>query len=248
MKNNIKEKHKKYEFIQNQPIRIKISNLVPYEHHPFKVCVDEKLKMLAEHMGEVGLLEAIIVRKTNRDGIYEILSGHRRVEAAKLLGWTKINARIIAADDMEAVEIVIKSNLFQTRKTLPSEKARSYKRRYDDLISERERLSHGETQEQSLLSDAIAKEFGESSSNVYRYLRLNHLIDDILDLVDNGEIKILTAVDLSYLTKSQQKMVYDYFFVDEKAVLKPEYIKQMRSCGLGLSVEKIDEITAEDLT
>lgn len=224
---------------------ISIDKTVPYKHHPFKLCNDSRLETLAKDIKEKGLLNPIIVRKISLDGICEILSGHRRVEAAKMLAWTDIGAYIVYVTDPEASRIVVQSNFQQRDKILTSERAKSYKLRYEYLIlSKSESESHGATDDSEQRRTIIAKEFGESASNVYRYLRLNYLIDDILDLHDKGQIRFLMAVDLSHLTKSQQEMIYRYFFVDRKATLKTEHIKEMRKCGANLSTDIIDEITA----
>ena len=235
------------EEISRYPIvKINLADTVPYSKHPFKVCEDDGLRSLAADIEENGLLHPIIVRRISLDGKVEILSGHRRAAAAKLLGWTEIEARMVYVSDSKAAMIVIQSNFLQRDKILPSEKAKSFKLRFDCLdLSKEGQKSHRETDNSEIKRAVIAKEFGESASSVYRYLRLNYLINEILDLIDKGSLRLQMAVDLSYFTKTQQLMIYRYFFVDKKSTLKAEYIKKMRRHESNLSEDVIDRIVSE---
>lgn len=114
------------EFEQTPIVKIKLSDTEPYSKHPFKVEDNKKIEMLAEDIKENGLLNPILVRVIGFGGKYEILSGHRRMEALKFNGESEADVRIIKCTDTEAANIVIKSNLLQRDKILPSERAKMY--------------------------------------------------------------------------------------------------------------------------
>lgn len=177
-------------------------------------------------------MEPIIVRVLGFGDRYEILSGHRRAAAQRMNGEVEIEARIAKVSDVEAASIVINSNLLQRDKILPSERARSYMLRNEYLKKEKYGgQSHGGTQPDVDLKDILAKEFNDSKSSIFRYIRLNYLIDDILELVDKGMIRLTLAVDLSYFSKQRQAVIYKYFFADKKAALNADAIKRMKEYG-----------------
>ena len=217
------------EFEQTPIVKIKLSDTEPYSKHPFKVEDNKKIEMLAEDIKENGLLNPILVRVIGFGGKYEILSGHRR---------------IIKCTDTEAANIVIKSNLLQRDKILPSERAKMYVLRNEYLKKDKYgSLSTGWTKVDEYTQNILAKEFDVSKSSIYEYIRLNNLIDDLLVLVDSGKIKIKIAVSISYFPSGSQDVIYQYFFKDKKAVLNNEYIKRMKKYKHNITNDILEQIT-----
>ena len=232
------------EFEQTPIDKIKLSDTEPYSKHPFKVEDNKKIEMLAEDIKENGLLNPILVRVIGFGGKYEILSGHRRMEALKFNGESEADVRIIKCTDTEAANIVIKSNLLQRDKILPSERAKMYVLRNEYLKKDKYgSLSTGWTKVDEYTQNILAKEFDVSKSSIYEYIRLNNLIDDLLVLVDSGKIKIKIAVSLSYFPSGSQDVIYQYFFKDKKAVLNNEYIKRMKKYKHNITNDILEQIT-----
>ena len=232
------------EFEQTPIVKIKQSDTEPYSKHPFKVEDNKKIEMLAEDIKENGLLNPILVRVIGFGGKYEILSGHRRMEALKFNGESEADVRIIKCTDTEAANIVIKSNLLQRDKILPSERAKMYVLRNEYLKKDKYgSLSTGWTKVDEYTQNILAKEFDVSKSSIYEYIRLNNLIDDLLVLVDSGKIKIKIAVSLSYFPSGSQDVIYQYFFKDKKAVLNNEYIKRMKKYKHNITNDILEQIT-----
>lgn len=230
--------------ISDQPIeKIKLEETVPYSKHPFRVPEDDALKALAKDIKENGLLEPIIVRVLGFGDKYEILSGHRRAAAHKLNGAEEIEARVLKISDIEAAQIVIKSNFLQ-REILPSERAKSYMLRNECLKMEKYgSQSTGWTEITDDIKEKLAQEFNVSKSSIFEYIRLNYLIEEILMIVDNGGMKIKMAVALSYFPKRRQAIIYKYFFADKKDTLKSDTIREMKKHAPTLTEETIEEIT-----
>ncbi len=231
--------------ISDQPIeKIKLEETVSYSKHPFRVPENAALKALARDIKEHGLLEPIIVRVLGFGGRYEILSGHRRVAAQKLNGAIEIEARVVKVSDIEAAQIVINSNFLQRDKILPSERAKSYMLRNECLKKEKYGAqSDGRTENADMIQKTLAREFNVSKTSIFTYIRLNYLIDELLELVDKGSIKLVIAADLSYFPKGRQVVIYKYFFVDKKDVLKADILKEMKKYQTNLTEEHLEEIT-----
>ena len=205
---------------------------------------NKKIEMLAEDIKENGLLNPILVRVIGFGGKYEILSGHRRMEALKFNGESEADVRIIKCTDTEAANIVIKSNLLKRDKILPSERAKMYVLRNEYLKKDKYgSLSTVWTKVDEYTQNILAKEFDVSKSSIYEYIRLNNLIDDLLVLVDSGKIKIKIAVSLSYFPSGSQDVIYQYFFKDKKAVLNNEYIKRMKKYKHNITNDILEQIT-----
>lgn len=194
-----------------------ISKLREKENHPFKVIEDASLKALAKSIKENGLIQPVIVRPLF-DGFYEILAGHRRTRACKLNGEKEISAIIIEVDDELANRIMIATNFLQRECHLASEIARSYLIRYTDL-----KRKKGLKEENSprgnfdgKIEEMMEKEFSASKTNVYRYLRLNNLIPELLDELDDKKLNIKIAVELSYLDEKSQRIVYDLVYAGKQ--------------------------------
>lgn len=182
---------------------INIDLLIPFENHPFKKRDGIENEELKESVKENGLLEPIIVRSFSA-GIYEIISGHRRVEVCKELGIQTVPAIVRDMSKDEAVIAMVDSNL-QREHLLPSEKAFAYKMKLEALKHQ------GKTSCQvgaKLRTDEqIAETVNDSARQVQRYIRLTHLIPELLKLVDEGRIAFTPAVELSYLPENEQKML-----------------------------------------
>lgn len=216
---------------ENYPIEIvEIERLLPYKKNPFRINKDKELELLAEDIKKQGLLHPIVVRTIGFGESYEILSGHRRIEALKILGISEVEARVCGLTDIDALNVVINSNFFQREKILPSERGKAYMLRNEALKKERYGgVSHCGTQEEKDTQDILAQEFNQSTSSIFRYIRLNYLIDDIIELVDNGKLNLTMAVDLSYLSKEAQELVYQYYFVEQRDVLNSKNIKTIKA-------------------
>lgn len=194
-------------------ITIPISKLKEKDNHPFKVNEDEKLNALAESIRDNGLMEPIIVRPIE-NGIYEILAGHRRTRASRLLGKTEIKAIVVKADDELANRIMISTNFQQRDAYLPSEIAKSYLIRYTDLKKRKRSSDENSTgwNSEEKIDKIMEKEFLTSKSKVYMYLRINHLSSELLTALDEKKLNLKIAVELSYLREGEQHYVYELVY------------------------------------
>lgn len=194
------------ERVQSLPL----DKLVPFPNHPFKVRDDEKMLETVESIRERGVLIPILVRPQN-DGTFQIVSGHRRCHASLLAGKTEIPAIVREMDDDTAILLMVDSNL-QREELLPSEKAFAYKMKLDAMKRQagRPRENGGQIDPHSIRGksrDIFAEEIGESSKQISRYIRLTYLVPDLLDHVDNKTMAFNAAVEISYLTEPEQKML-----------------------------------------
>ena len=204
-------------------VKIKISQIDDFKDHPFLVNDDEELKQLANSIKENGLLNPIIVRPKKNER-YELISGHRRKLASQLNGMNEIDAFIKELNDDEATIFMVDSNMYRER-ILPSERAFAYKMKLEAIKHQGKKLDTSTTGVSKLRSDEIiARENGESREKVRRYVRLTYLIPELLKLVDNSVIHdkrtyltigLKPAVELSYLTKEEQKLLYSTFIYDD---------------------------------
>lgn len=183
---------------------LELSLLDTFKNHPFKVINNEDLSKLKESINVNGVLEPIIVRK--KDDRYEIISGHRRKYASELLGLKTIPCIIRDMTDDEATIYMVDSNMHRET-ILPSEKAKAYKMKLDALSHQGKSLGQLVPKQDS--RDKVGEEAGESGRQVNRFIRLNELIPELLDKVDNKEIAFNPAVEISYLTKSEQEMLLE---------------------------------------
>lgn len=189
---------------------IPLADLTPFRNHPFKVKEDEEMAQLMRSIADAGVLSPALARLLP-DGGYELISGHRRLAACKALGMDAMPVIIRDLTDEEAVITMVDSNL-QREHILPSEKAFAYKMKYDAL-------KHQGTSSQlgtKLRTDELlAQNSSDSRNQIQRYIRLTHLIPDILKLVDEGKIALTPAVELSYLQPSEQEMLFSVMDSDE---------------------------------
>lgn len=196
------------ERVQSLPL----DRLMPFPNHPFKVLDDEKMQETVESIKERGVLVPILVRPTN-DGNFEIVSGHRRHHASLLAGKTEIPAIVREMDDDTAILLMVDSNL-QREELLPSEKAFAYKMKLDAMKRQAGRPSKNSAQigrnfDGKESRELLADQTGESRNQISRYIRLTSLVPDLLNRVDNKTIAFNAAVEMSYLTEPEQKMLCD---------------------------------------
>lgn len=222
--------------------KIKIKDIIPFKNHPFKVEEDDSLKELMESINTTGLINPVIVRQKNDK--YEMISGHRRLKAYELLGREEIEANIKELTDDEATILMVDSNM-QREKILPSEKAFAYKMKYDSLKHQGKKTSGPE----------VRKLEDESERNVRRYIRLTYLIPELLQLVDDtvkyGKNQIITmgikpAVEISYLSKEEQKLLYAEILYEELTPSHAQAIKiRELSKNKKLNGDSLEEILDE---
>lgn len=200
---------------------IPLSELKPFEEQPFKVLLDDSMDELVESIQQNGVLSPIIARP-HKDGGYEILSGHRRAKACELAGKTEVPVVIKNLDDDTATILLVDSNL-QRENILPSEKAFAYQLKLEAMNRKLGRPSkEKEGQIVPHLSgkrstEILGEQSGESYKQVQRYIRLTNLIDPILDMVDNKEIAMNAAVEISYLGSKEQTDVLRAIEAEEVA-------------------------------
>ena len=189
--------------------QIPLSELHPFEGHPFKVLDDEAMAQTVESVQQIGVVVPLIARP-DPDGGYEIIAGHRRHHAAGLAGLESVPVIVREMDDDAAVIFMVDSNL-QRENILPSERAFAYKMKLDAIKHQGERsdLQKSATSSQVGMKfqtlDIVGREAGDSRNQVHRYIRLTNLIPEILDMVDSKKISFNPAVELSYLKPEEQK-------------------------------------------
>ena len=189
---------------------IPLADLMPFRNHPFKVKEDEEMAQLMRSIADAGVLSPALARPLP-DGGYELISGHRRLAACKALGMGTMPVIIRDLTDEEAVITMVDSNL-QREHILPSEKAFAYKMKMEALSHQGKTSRQvGERWSVSQISEAGT----DSERQIHRYIRLTHLIPDILKLVDEGKIALTPAVELSYLQPSEQEMLFSVMDSDE---------------------------------
>ena len=181
----------------------------PFKDHPYKVRDNDEMQELINSIKEYGILEPIKLRKD--DFSYEVISGHRRLRAAMKLGLQTLPAMIYDISRDEATIMLVDSNLHREH-ILPSEKAFSYKMKYEAMKRQGERtdLTSGQLVpklEENRTASKIGEEHGESYKTVQRYIRLTNLIPKLLDLLDEGKIAFSVGVELSYLDEDKQNTV-----------------------------------------
>ena len=203
--------HSKNANIENGKAKayIPIDRLHDYPDHPYKVLDDESMDALTESIKERGIISPILIRQwENVPGEYDIIAGHRRVHAARKAGLTSVPAFICNVSRDEAAIMVVDSNLHRER-ILPSEKSRAYKMWYEAKKRQGERTDLTSCQAGAKLrtDEMLAEITNESARQIQRYLRLNDLIPELLDLMDENKIALGVGVELSYLPDDLQYIV-----------------------------------------
>ncbi|MCI6229118.1 MAG: ParB/RepB/Spo0J family partition protein [Clostridiales bacterium] len=191
---------------------IPLSEIDEFPDHPFHVRLDEDMDQLVESIKTRGIITPVTLRQ-KEDGRYEIVSGHRRTKACELAGLTTVKAEIKELTRDEAVILMVESNLQRTT-ILPSEKAFSYKMRLDAMNRQGIRTDLtsdpvGPKSQKRRSNEELAEQSSDSSTQIKRYIRLTHLVPQLLDMVDAGRIAFRPAVELSYLSESEQNSLLE---------------------------------------
>ena len=181
-----------------------VDKLRPFDGHPFKVVDNEEMDQLTWSILTQGLLTPLVVRPLD-NGEYEVISGHRRLHACKKAGIETVPALITDMNRDAATIALVDSNLHR-EKILPSEKAFAYKMKLEAMNRQGQRtdLTSAQVGRKLETAEIIGEQSGESRNQVRRYIRLTNLIPSILQMVDEGKIALTPAVELSYLTETEQ--------------------------------------------
>ena len=236
---------------QERVQEIPLSELHPFEGHPFRVVDDEEMMKTAESVRDFGVLTPAIVRP-DPDGGYEIVSGHRRHRASELAGKETMPAIVRDLDDDAAIILMVDTNL-QRESILPSERAFAYKMKLDAIKHQGERTDLTSTQvAQKLSVEKVGEDAGVSKDTVRRYIRLTELIPELLDMVDTGQIKFNPAVELSYLASEEQQnflsaMDYAQAAPSLSQAQRIKKLAQEGECTLDAMCEIMNEIKKGEL-
>ena len=204
---------------------IELGRIHAFPNHPFKVLDDDKMETLVDSIRENGILNPVIVRP-DQTGNYEMISGHRRLHAAGIVGLKKISAIVKEMSDDEAIIKMVDANI-QREEILPSERAWSLKMKMDAIKRQGKRSDLTSDQNGPKLSAVeVGESAGISSTQVKRYIRLTELIPEILDLVDQKKVQFTLAVDISYFGEQVQKWIYEY--IKDNGFLKPVQIAALK--------------------
>lgn len=225
---------------------IPLSEIDDFPNHPFKVKMDEDMNQLVQSVKERGVITPITLRQ-KEDGRYEIVSGHRRRKACELAGLDSVPAEIKELSRDEAIILMVESNL-QRSIILPSEKAFSYKMRLEAMKRQGQRtdLTSGPVV-QKFSRDALGDKAEESGRQISRYIRLTELIPELLDMVDENKIAFRPAVELSYLTETEQHNLLNSISYNDATPSLPQAIRLKEFSKAGkLSAEVIEAILGEE--
>lgn len=225
---------------------IPLSEIDDFPNHPFKVKMDEDMNQLVQSVKERGVITPITLRQ-KEDGRYEIVSGHRRRKACELAGLERVPAEIKELSRDEAIILMVESNL-QRSIILPSEKAFSYKMRLEAMKRQGQRtdLTSGPVV-QKFSRDALGDKAEESGRQISRYIRLTELIPELLDMVDENKIAFRPAVELSYLTETEQHNLLNSISYNDATPSLPQAIRLKEFSKAGkLSAEVIEAILGEE--
>ena len=227
---------------------IQVDKLRTFEGHPFKLLDDGDMDNLIESIRQQGIISPLIVRAIESTDECEVISGHRRLHAAVKAGLSEVPALIYPLDRNEAMIAVVDSNLHRER-LLPSEKAFAYKMKMDAMKAQGRRtdLTLSQAATKSDTAAEIGKSQNESRDQVFRYIRLTYLIPELLDKVDEGIIALSPAVELSYLSKEQQKILLDAMSLNDCTPSHAQSIRMKKQAQQNtLSSDGIYEIMSEE--
>ena len=229
-----------------------LSDLHPFEGHPFKVLDDELMEQTVESIKQIGVVSPLIVRP-DPEGGFEILSGHRRLHAAQLAGLETVPVIVKEMDDDAAIIFMVDSNL-QRENILPSERAFSYKMKLEAMKHQGQRgdLTSDQVGQKSWAVNQLADDANESKTQVQRFIRLTNLIREILDMVDEKKIAFNPAVELSYLKPSEQKefleaMDYAQASPSLSQAQRLKKLSQEGGCTLDAMCEVMNEIKKDEI-
>ena len=250
---------------------LSLSDLHPFTSHPFQVRDDEEMDRMVDSVKEYGVMTPAIVRP-RREGGYEIVAGHRRCHASQRAGLDTMPCIVRNMDDDTAIILMVDSNC-QREHILPSEKAKAYEMKLEAVKRKAGRPSKinsgqvGQNFSQPYSVAMVADDAGESVKQVQRYIRLNNLIPELMEMVDDGKLKMTPAVEISYLTPEEQADVYQHLdsmdctpslsqaqklkAASKEAVVTPEKIHQImqektpsvkpREQQISISVSKVEK-------
>lgn len=236
---------------REQVRQIPLSELHPFEGHPFRVVDDEAMTRTMESIAQFGVLAPLLVRP-DPDGGYEIVSGHRRCHAAELAGLETVPAIVREMDDDAAIIAMVDSNL-QRETILPSERAWAYKMKLDAMKHQGARTDLTSAQVAPKLSTAVIGEAaGMSKDTVKRYIRLTNLIPELMDMVDERKMAFNPAVEISYLTREEQAnllsaMDYAQATPSLSQAQQLKKLSQEGSCTLETMCEVMNEVKKAEL-
>lgn len=237
---------------QERVQEIPLSELHPFEGHPFKVVDDEEMQKTVESVRNFGVLTPAIARP-DPEGGYEIISGHRRHRASELAGKETMPVIVREMDDDAAIILMVDANL-QRETILPSERAFAYKMKLDAIKHQgaRSDLTSDQVGPKLTAAEKVAEEANDSQTQVKRYIRLTELTPELLDMVDSGQIKFNPAVELSYLAKEEQK---DFLEAMDYAQAAPSLSQAQRikklaqegNCTLDAMCEIMNEMKKDEM-
>ncbi len=233
---------------RNQPVNISVSKLRPFEGHPFKVKDNAEMNTLIESVQTTGILSPLIVRPIESTEEYEVISGHRRLHAAVKAGIIEIPALIYAPDRDAAAIAVVDSNLHREH-ILPSEKAFAYKLKMEALSHQGKRTDLTSTQPVAKLraGDIVGETLNESRETVRRFIRLTHLIPELLDLMDESKIALMVGEALSYLGDEEQYAVLEECEMNDCTPSYAQAVEMKKRYQDGqLTAENISEILSRE--
>ena len=243
----------------NGTIEIELGLISAFENHPFRVVDDEKMEELVESIRQQGILSPVLVRPDDEGG-YEMISGHRRLHAAKIVGLKKIPAIVRELTDDEAIIAMVNANL-QREEILPSERGFSLKMKMDAMKRQTGRPSkeNGATVLPHLSGkrsrEILAEQAGESHEQIRKLIRLTYLIPEILEMVDNSVLKekdklqiaLRPAVELSYLTEQEQRDLHETMMTEDRTPSHAQAIKMRKFSQDGrLNMDVIFSIMQEE--
>lgn len=229
--------------IQDIPLEL----LDDFPNHPFKVRDDEDMLKLVESVSERGVLVPAIVRP-KADGRYELISGHRRKKASEYANKKTLRCIVSDIDDDAATIVMVDSNIQRTD-ILPSEKAFAYKMKLDAMKHQGERTDLTSTPLVSKLraNEELAEQVGESREQIRRYIRLTNLVPELLEMVDEGKIKMRPAVEISYLDEDSQRDLVDAIDTEDCTPSHAQTIKMRKFFSEGkLNADVITSIMQEE--
>ncbi len=228
-------------------VSVRLEQLQPFESHPFRVVEDDTLEQLAESIKENGVLTPCIVRPSPYGDGYELLSGHRRVAACRLIGRKTIPAIVRDLDDDAATILMVDANQ-QRENLLPSEKAFAYRMKLEAMKHQgKPSLSQVATKlGKSDSASVIGLVTGESRDKVFRYIRLTSLEENLLRMVDEGRIAFGPAVEISFLKHDEQCMLLETIITEEAtpSLSQAQTLKKLSQEGK-LDIDTIFDILSE---
>lgn len=212
---------------EESAVEIDVVNIHGFKNHPFKVLDDEKMSDLVESIRNNGVLSPVLVRPDGED-TYEMISGHRRLHAAMIVGLEMIPAIVREMSDDEATVAMVDSNI-QREELLPSEKACAYKMRMEAIkrgAGRPTKINSCQNGTNFRADSELSNQVGESARQIQRYIRLTELIPELLEMVDNKKLNFTIAVDISYIDKQVQEWLYEY--ICDNGFIRPNQITELR--------------------